>query len=117
MILELTLGIFILLKYQNNSTTLSIVFLAGLFLYWFKNKFDLISWLTLSTLIIFSIIGHKEIRYIFPIYIFAPFFVSYLLDHIKNAYILNFSKTIIIISNILFLILTLFIPPIQKLEV
>ena len=96
---------------------LSIVFLAGLFLYWFKNKFDLISWLTLSTLIIFSIIGHKEIRYIFPIYIFAPFFVSYLLDHIKNAYILNFSKTIIIISNILFLILTLFIPPNTKVGV
>ena len=96
---------------------LSIVFLAGLFLYWFKNKFDLISWLTLSTLILFSIIGHKEIRYIFPIYIFAPFFVSYLLDHIKNGYLLNFSKTIIIISNILFLVLTLFIPPNTKVGV
>ena len=96
---------------------LSIVFLAGLFLYWFKNKFDLISWITLSTLILFSIIGHKEIRYIFPIYIFAPFFISYLLDYIKNGYLLNFFKTIIIISNVLFLVLTLFVPPNTKVGV
>ena len=54
-----------------------IVFIGGLFLYWFKNKFDLISWLTLSTPIIFSIIGHKEIRYI-PLFIYLHLFLYHI---------------------------------------
>ena len=96
---------------------LSVVFLIGIIIYWIKNPLNIFSWITFSTMIIFSLIGHKEIRYIFPIYIFAPFVVGYALDLIKNKSILNILKTLVIISNIIFLLLTLFFPPNSKIGV
>ncbi len=96
---------------------LSIVFLIGIIIYWIKKPLNIFTWITLSTFIIFSLIGHKEIRYIFPIYIFAPFFIGYALDFIKNKNILNILKTLLIFSNIIFLSLTLFFPPNSKIGV
>lgn len=89
---------------------LSLFFLIGLILFWIKNKTNILTWITLSTFIIFSSIGHKEIRYIFPIYIFAPFFIAYLLDYIRNTKIIFSLQFIIIVSNVLFLIITALFP-------
>ncbi len=96
---------------------ISIFFLLGLLFFWIKNIKNIFTWITLFSFIIFSAIGHKEIRYIFPIYIFAPFFIAYLLDFIKNKYLLNIFKSLIILSNIVFLTLTLFSPANAKVGV
>ncbi len=96
---------------------LSITFLLGLFVYWLKNKFDVISWLTFTTILAFSLIGHKEIRYIFPVYIFAPLFISFFFNILQNGYLINSLKVIVIFSNIIFLVLTLFVPPNTKVGV
>ena len=56
---------------------LSIVFIFSLIIFWFKNPKSIFAWLTLGTLIIITCFKHKEVRFAFPIYIFAPLFISY----------------------------------------
>ena len=96
---------------------LSLFFLIGLIFFWIKNIKHVLTWITLVTFIIFSLIGHKEIRYIFPIYIFAPFFISYLIDHIKFKTLRILIQYVVIFSNIVFLSLTLFFPANSKVGV
>ena len=96
---------------------LSIFFVLGAIFYWLKNPKSIISWITFTTLIIFSFIGHKEIRYIFPIYFFAPFFIIFFFNYFEIKYVSTIFKFLIIFSNILFLSFTLFFPPNTKVGV
>ena len=96
---------------------LSLFFLIGLIYFWIRNIKNIFTFITLITFIVFSIIGHKEIRYIFPIYILAPFFIAYFLEGIKISYLKNSFKFIIIFSNIVFLLITLFTPANSKVDV
>lgn len=96
---------------------LSLFFILGLFLYWIKNPKQIITWITIITAIIFSIISHKEIRYIFLIYSFAPFFIAYFIDHISLKKIRNTIKSIVILSNTIFLVITIFLPSNSKVGV
>jgi len=89
---------------------LSIFFLIGLAYYWIKKPFSVFSWLTFFTLIIISFFSHKEIRYVFPVYVFAPLFIICFLESFIHSKWINISKVIIIFSNIVFLALTLFTP-------
>ncbi len=89
---------------------LSVFFIFGLIFYWVKNPLSVFTSLTIFTILIISIFSHKETRYVFPIYIFAPFFIIYFFDYFNNKYWVYISKQIVIFSNILFLSLTLFTP-------
>ena len=83
---------------------LSVFFVISLIIFWFRKPTHVITWLTLLTLVIISFQGHKEIRYAFPIYIFAPLFISYFFETFDKIKFKNFFKSIIILSNFLFLI-------------
>ena len=96
---------------------LSIFFLIGLIFFWIKNFKHPLTWITFVTFTIFSLIGHKEIRYIFPIYIFAPLFIAYFLEHINIIKLKRLVQTLIILSNIIFLLITLFFPANSKVGV
>ena len=96
---------------------LSIFFIIGLIVFWIKNVKNLFTFLTLISFIVFSMIAHKEIRYMFPIYIFAPFFIAYFFEKFSIRYLSSLFKSLIILSNILFLILTLFTPANSKVGV
>tara|TARA_Y100000590_G_scaffold276817_1_gene310804 strand:+ start:4033 stop:5481 length:1449 start_codon:yes stop_codon:yes gene_type:complete len=96
---------------------LSIFFVIGILIFWIKHPTNSITWITFVTVIFISMFSHKEIRYIFPVYIFAPFFISYFFEKFNYKYISNFLKIFIIISNLLFLSLTLFFPPNSKVGV
>lgn len=96
---------------------LSLFFFIGLVLFWINNLKNILTWITLFTFFIFSIISHKEIRYIFPVYIFAPFFIAYLFNFINKKLIKKIIKSIVIFSNLLFLLITLFFPANAKVGV
>jgi GPI mannosyltransferase 3 len=96
---------------------LSLFFLIGIIFYWIKNLNNVFTWVTLIAFLIFSYISHKEIRYIFPLYIFAPFFIAYFLDKFSIKYITGLIKVLIVLSNIIFLIITIFTPPNSKVGV
>ena len=92
------------------SPLLSLIFLFSIIYFWFKKPFDYLTIITFFHFIILSYIGHKEIRYIFPLFIFAPFFIIYLIDNIHNTYLLKLTKSILIISNLIFLFIALLYP-------
>lgn len=96
---------------------LSIFFVLGLVIYWIKNPHSSVTWITFITILIISIFKHKEVRYIFPVYIFAPFFIAYFFEVFKYKYICNFLKILVVISNIIFLIITLLFPANNKVGV
>ena len=96
---------------------LSLFFVIGILIFWIKNPTNPITWVTFITVIIISMFSHKEIRYIFPVYIFAPFFVAYFFDKFDYKYFSNILKILVIFSNLLFLSLTLFVPPNSKVGV
>ena len=96
---------------------LSLFFVISLIVFWLKNPKSVFTWITFLTAFSFSLFGHKEIRYIFPVYIFAPLFISYFFDTFSKIKFDKFFKTLIIISNVIFLILTLFTPANNKVGV
>ena len=95
----------------------SVYFVLGLIFYWLKKPLSMFTWLTIFTIFIISLFSHKEIRYVFPIYIFAPFFIIYLFEYFKGSVWVNPSKYLVIFSNIIFLLLTLFTPANGKIAV
>ena len=96
---------------------LSLIFVISIIIYWLTKPKNVFTWISLATIIIISSFGHKEIRYIFPIYFFAPFFIYFFIEKYEIKFLTNLIKTIVIISNILFLFLTLFVPPNSKVGV
>ncbi|TNF25510.1 MAG: hypothetical protein EP319_16000 [Deltaproteobacteria bacterium] len=61
-----------------------ILFLVVFLFLWIKKPKDLLTWVTLPYFIIFSFIGHKEVRFLTPLIFLAPIILSYLFDEIKN---------------------------------
>jgi phosphatidylinositol glycan class B len=96
---------------------LSLFFVISIIIFWIKQPKNVITWITLSTVIALSFIGHKEIRYFFPVYLFAPLFISYLFEIFPKMRFIKFYKASIIISNLVFLILILFTPANTKVGV
>ena len=96
---------------------LSLFFVIALIVFWLKQPKSIFTWITFITIFSFSLFGHKEIRYIFPVYLFAPLFISYFFETFSKIKFEKFYKALIIISNIIFLILTLFTPANNKVGV
>ena len=96
---------------------LSLFFVISFFIFCIKNPNNIISWICLCTLIPLSFIGHKEIRYIFIVYYFAPFFIIYFFQKYQNVKFQRFYKACIIISNFIFLLLIMFSPANTKVGV
>ena len=88
------------------SPPLGLFFLLGILLFWFRNKSHFLTWITLPYFLLFTYLGHKELRFIFPLLLFLPIFIIYLLDNIKKYKLFKtvvFAKSLIIIANSLFL--------------
>ena len=96
---------------------LSIFFVIGIILFWIQNLKNPITWITFTTIFFISLFSHKEIRYIFPVYIFAPLFISYFFENFNFKYLSKLFKFLIIISNIIFLFITIFFPANNKVDV
>ena len=60
---------------------LSIFVLISIILFWIKLPKNFITWVTLPLFFFLSIISHKETRYLFPILIFTPIFLGFLVEN------------------------------------
>ena len=102
---------------------ISILIIVSMFYFWVKGRYNLLTWATLPFFIIHSLIPHKELRYIFPVLAFSPYFISFFYEKYlsyreldKNKYI----KSIIIflfLLNILGLFFVSFTPQKPQLKV
>tara|TARA_R110002072_G_scaffold1989_2_gene16383 strand:+ start:97226 stop:98734 length:1509 start_codon:yes stop_codon:yes gene_type:complete len=80
---------------------ISLFILIPTIYFWIKKKSHLFTWISLSIFLLHSLIGHKELRYIFPLVVFIPFFISYFISkfeiYIKNKnFLILFNVTIFV---------------------
>ena len=84
--------------------------LISIFIYCYKNLKGVFTWITIGTIIILLFFQHKETRFIFPIYIFAPFFLIYFFDKLKNTKLKIIMLITCLFFNFIFLFIISFFP-------
>tara|TARA_B100000927_G_C16462382_1_gene468359 strand:+ start:831 stop:2258 length:1428 start_codon:yes stop_codon:yes gene_type:complete len=95
---------------------ISLIILISFGYFWFKNLNNIFTFITLPVFIFLSILSHKELRFIFPILIFSPFFVSYLLTNTGIFFAKSFIISSIIVMNLIFTVL-LFVPATEEVKI
>ncbi len=88
----------------------SVFFIIGVFIYTYFNLRNVFIWAVFGTLTILLFFDHKEIRFFFPVYIFAPFFLMYFFDLLKNNFYKKFFLSVSLFSNFIFLIIIILVP-------
>jgi len=73
--------------------------------FWSLSIKNIIFWSTLPYFIIHSFIAHKELRFIFPVLAFSPYYIAFFIDHLKpyflqNIYLIKLFKTLMCINFI-----------------
>ncbi len=84
---------------------ISIFIIIGSILFFFQYPKSFITWICIFYFVIFSYLGHKELRFIFPVLVFSPIFIIFfnnkLLD-LKFFKLSNLFKYTVIFFNFLF---------------
>ncbi len=88
----------------------SLFFMLSVILFSYRNIKSVFIWITLGTLIILMFFEHKEVRFFFPAYVFAPFFLMYFFDNIKNYILKRILISLCLISNLVFLLIVSLVP-------
>ena len=97
---------------------ISILVIISLLYTWLFGYQNIIVWATLPYFIIHSLVPHKELRYIYPVLVFAPFFICYFLDKTRiNKQIKNFIIKITLVLNFFGLILFTFTSQTSELKI
>lgn len=92
---------------------LSLFIIASSLYLWIKKPGHLLTWSTLPVFLLHSTIGHKELRYIFPLIIFIPITLALvyecLEEKLKSKTLIVFAK-ISVFVNVIFLVVSSFKP-------
>ncbi len=92
---------------------ISLIIIISFGFFWFKNFNNLFTYISLPVFIIISLLSHKELRFLFPILIFSPFLLSYLISNTGIFFAKTFIISTIVFFNFIFIIL-LFIPATEE---
>ena len=102
---------------------LSIVIIISMIFFWSLSIKNIIFWTTLPYFIIHSFIAHKELRFIFPVLAFTPYFIAFFIHNLKpyfleNIYLQRLFKTLMFMNfiGLLFYSLYSFKPEIKVLK-
>jgi phosphatidylinositol glycan class B len=86
------------------------LFIIGAFSYlWIKRPGHILTWCTLPVFLLHSAIGHKELRYIFPLVIFIPVIISISYENLREKLNSKLIKGLIKVSifvNLVFLLIS-----------
>ena len=96
---------------------IGLIFLISFFYIIFKKFNNLIIFICSFYFLFFIFIGHKELRFLFPLLFFSPFFICIFLDiFIKTKFIkiIKIIKILLISFNLLFLITFSLIPATEQ---
>ena len=97
---------------------ISILIVISLLYTWFFGYRNIIVWATLPYFIIHSLVPHKELRYIYPVLVFVPFFICYFLDKTRiNKQIKNVIIRITLVLNFIGLIFFTFTSQTSELKI
>ena len=97
------------------SFPLSIFIISFTLIFWIRKTKDILSFITLPYFILLSYLGHKELRFIFPVLEFSPFFISYIVSNF-NIFKKFYISKIILILNFIYIGL-IFIPLTNEIKI
>ena len=80
----------------------------------FKKFNNIIIFISFFYLLVFVIIGHKELRFLFPLLFFSPFFICIFLDSLIKSKFTNLIKILLVFFNLVFLIIFSIIPATEQ---
>lgn len=98
-------------SFNRGIPPISLGLILATFYFWYKKPKDPLTWTTASSFLFFTVIGHKELRYIFPVILLTPIFAAYAYETLKDQERwrwLTKGKPFIIGLNALFLIVGTF---------
>ena len=95
---------------------ISLLIIFSLIFFCIKEFKSIFAYITLPVLIALSLLSNKEIRFIFPVLIFTPFFISYFFSNTRMFFAKLFLINLVIIFNIFFFAL-LFIPANEQVKI
>lgn len=101
---------------RDMSPIFGFFYIVSILIFCLKKYKNVFSWLTFGTIFILIFFSHKETRFIFQIYIFAPFFFFYLMSLNYNLKIKNFIFYSSLISNLIFIIVVASFPANSKID-
>lgn len=93
---------------------IGVLFLISFIYLLFKKLNNLIIFISFFYLLVFVIIGHKELRFLFPLLFFSPFFICIFLDSFIKSTFINFIKVLLVFFNLVFLIIFSIIPATEQ---
>lgn len=74
---------YVIYAIKDGIPPLSVVYTLMFFILWIRFPKSLVTWMTLPFVVVHSLIGHKELRFIFPILYFLPLIGIMLIDRFK----------------------------------
>lgn len=89
---------------------IGLILIISYLFYWFKNPKSPFTAVTLPFFVAHSLIGHKELRFLFPLAGFAPYFIYYLYDQMKEKYSLKKWFILISVINTIIFSISIFRP-------
>ncbi len=60
---------------------ISLLIIVSSVYFWWKNPKHILTWVGLPFLVVHSLIGHKELRFILPFLVLTPYFIVYAFSH------------------------------------
>lgn len=101
------------LYFETFFPPVNIILFASFLFFLFREFKNILTFVTIPVLIILSLLSHKELRFIFPILIFSPFFISYFFSNTRLFFGKTFLISFSIILNFCFSLL-LFVPATEQ---
>lgn len=101
--------------FAKGTPPLSLIIIVSFIYFWIKKPLHWVTLVSSSFFVLHSLIPHKELRYIFPILIFLPWTMAFLIGELKEkSWYLKFQKGftykiifwIIIVENVIFLVIS-----------
>lgn len=83
--------------FKDGVPPLSLLFIVMFLVLWVRFPKSLLTWITLPFMVVHSMIGHKEFRFLFPMIMFIPVIVPFLIEELK----INVKKPWIIFFHVI----------------
>lgn len=102
------------LLFNKGIPPLSITLMLLVSYYWIKFPKNIYTWVTLPFFIFHSAVGHKELRFLFPLMLLSPFMIAKSLELLAISFQVNFFKKklvpVLVGINLVALIIFMFRP-------
>lgn len=94
--------------FNRSFMPIGLMIIISVFYFWRKNLKHPLTWMTLSFVLIHQLVSHKELRFLFPLTFFVPYFLTYCYSNFSQL-VANYKKighTLVTLNFLLLIVYT-----------